>query len=116
MGLPIEIGWLALLEAEAEAARPLGSPEGPPSSLDLPLSSQLFSVGGIEFESQLLGRIFFNMVDLKRNQLRVANVVKVLLRLICVSYRQYLEIEPLLAPKHPLKDIWCNALKKGLTT
>ena len=81
MGLPIEIGRLALLEAEAEAARPLGSPEGPPSSLDLPLSSQLFSVGGIEFESQLLGRIFFNMVDLKRqmNQLRVANVVKVFL-------------------------------------
>ena len=81
MGLPIEIGWLALLEAEAEAARPLGSLEGPPSSLDLPLSSQLFSVGGIEFESQLLGRIFFNMVDLKRqmNQLRVANVVKVFL-------------------------------------
>ena len=82
VGLPIEIGRLALLEAEAEAARPLGSPEGPSSSLDLPLSSQLFSVGGIEFESQLLGRIFFNMVDLKKqmNQLRVANVVKVLLR------------------------------------
>ena len=79
-GLPIEIGRLALLEAEAEAARPLGSLEGPPSSLDLPLSSQLsslFSVGGIEFESQLLGRIFFNMVDLKRqrNEFRVANVV-----------------------------------------